>query len=55
LLQLVAQLGNYVNIEREHGDKLYALLVEMMRRLATSYDIELPPGWPESGADALSS
>jgi phosphoglycolate phosphatase-like HAD superfamily hydrolase len=48
LAQLTLQLGNFVNFEREHADKLYALLVDALRRLAEAYDIDLPQGWPNS-------
>jgi hypothetical protein len=51
LLQLVVQLGNFVNMEREHGDKLYALLLDALRRLAEAYEIQLPPGWPDVNDD----
>jgi hypothetical protein len=40
------QLGNFVNMERDHADKLYALLMDAGRRLGEAYEIELPPGWP---------
>jgi len=45
LLQLNLKLGNFVNIEREHADKLVMLLFETMERLAECYEIPLPEGW----------
>jgi hypothetical protein len=47
LAQLVVQLGNFANMEREHADKLFALLIDTMGLLAEAYEIELPPGWPQ--------
>jgi hypothetical protein len=49
LLPLTVKLANFVNMEREHSDKLYTLLLDAMRCLAQSYDIELPEGWPGGG------
>lgn len=52
LMELTMKLANFVNMEREHADKLYALLLETARRLAEAYDIEVPPGWPSHSAPA---
>lgn len=46
LVDLAMKLGNFVNMEREHSDKLCALLLDMGNRLAEAYDIELPRDWP---------
>ena len=48
LIGYIALLGNFVNFERDHADKLYALLLDAMKRLAEAYDIAVPPGWPET-------
>jgi tRNA/tmRNA/rRNA uracil-C5-methylase (TrmA/RlmC/RlmD family) len=48
LIQLSLQLGNFVNFEREHAEKLRSLLVDALRRLAEAEAVDLPPGWPSS-------
>jgi hypothetical protein len=53
LLGLTAKLANFVNMEREHSDKLYTLLLDAMRRLAQSHDIELPEDWPGGGGGTV--
>jgi hypothetical protein len=46
LVQLNLKLGNFVNMEREHADKLVRLLFDAMERLAECYEIPLPVDWP---------
>ncbi len=50
LVETIALLENFVDIEREHADKLYRLLLETLRRLAEAYEIEVPPDWPSGSA-----
>lgn len=48
LVQLVFKLGNFVNMERDHANKLYRLLQDTMERLAEAYELPLPDDWPKS-------
>jgi len=44
LVDLTEKLANFANIEREHADKLWALLQDTLGRLAEAYDLDVPPG-----------
>jgi hypothetical protein len=38
--QLIAHLANYVNTERDSPNRLWALLVDALARLAKAYELD---------------